>query len=423
MDKKLIDVEVPKQQLRMDRVTSLRQFKKGKKQLKIVASSSLSVAVLFVSLLVSSFFSPTIASYVSKIPGFEPLVKMVDYDKGMDDILDNVYFEEIGDIYKVNDLTISLVGVIADEMGMVISYEVNAPYDISELTVKNYEVKQNGETIEGSIATGWLDQDETYTIQDTITVTRQNKIFYENATFEVVLQFSDRQRSEVTMPFTLKSEVLPNKVYEINEKIEFDKQQLLLKSIEISPLRSKLTFVLDESNTMQILEIGSLKLVDETGEEWGRIMNGMVGSGSVRDTEFSIYMQSNYFREPKSLTLEIDEVRALPKGKDSFEIDLRTGTISKHEHLTLWNITLEDKLLTIDEDFQANSFREIIAHFIDANGDQYNILNTTYSSTESGMKMANYFAVDNGKNPLTAVISSYPNFIGGKQSIELPLRK
>lgn len=121
---------------------------------------------------------------------------------------------------------------------------------------------------------------------------------------------------------------------------------------------------------MQILEIGSLKLVDETGEEWGRIINGIVGSGSVRDTEFSIYMQSNYFREPKSLTVEIDEVRALPKGKDSFEIDLRTGTISKHEHLTLWNITLEDKLLTIDEDFQAKSFREIIAHFIDANGDR-----------------------------------------------------
>ena len=47
----------------------------------------------------------------------------------------------------------------------------------------------------------------------------------------------------------------------------------------------------------------------------------------LRDGEAVYYMQSNYFREPKKLTLQVGEVKALSKGEDYIEVDFAKNKV------------------------------------------------------------------------------------------------
>ncbi|WP_224654424.1 DUF4179 domain-containing protein, partial [Escherichia coli] len=65
------------------------------------------VTLFCVSNLFSISVSPTFASYVAKIPGFEAIVSAVRIDAGIEDIVDNQYYEEMNVTESKNGLSLT----------------------------------------------------------------------------------------------------------------------------------------------------------------------------------------------------------------------------------------------------------------------------------------------------------------------------
>lgn len=93
-----------------------------------------SVAIVFLcclSLLLSIRVSPTVASYVAKIPGLDAIVSAVVRDKGIKDIVEHKYYEEINKTQTKDGLSLTLQGVIADQSGFVLYYDADASFELN----------------------------------------------------------------------------------------------------------------------------------------------------------------------------------------------------------------------------------------------------------------------------------------------------
>ena len=424
MDKKLINVDVPHEQLKQDRVQAIQTFNQQKKREKIkvaTVSMAFSIAALFFIFLTLGSTSTTVSSYISKIPGFKPIASLMEKDKGVQDIIENEYFQPIDGGIKVNGIDVKLLGVIADETNMIIAYEAVSE-DNKKIRPTDFSVLQNGEVMQASISYGWGFEEDEF-IQDIIAISSDKPIAYEISEFEFILSFQSDIITKVEIPFTVKHPVLQTKIININEYISFEGQRILVKSMEVSPIRTEIQFAVDENNDMQILQLGYIELIDESGETWGKIQNGLTSRGSPRDGEFSYFIQSHYFRSPETLLLKVGDVHALPKGKDSFIVDVMNERITNAEHLDLWNISVRQNELLIQQSQKSIINSEMVSEFIDANGQIVYSGSTTFSSTEEGNEMVMSLPQDeNITYPLTAIIWSYPNIIGEEQQLSIPIQ-
>ena len=155
--------------------------------------------------------------------------------------------------------------------------------------------------------------------EDKVEITSVDELSYDNMSFEFNLHLSDAAETKFAVPFTLTKPIKQPKVYEVNQSVVVDGQTIDIKQLKISPLRAEIRLAADEQNTMQLLKFTSVRLIDENGEDWGQPING--DGGLLRDGEVSLFMQSNYFRQPKKLTLVMERIEALPKGSDYIEVD------------------------------------------------------------------------------------------------------
>lgn len=424
MDKKLIDVVVPHDQLKQDRIQAIHNYNNQKKREKVkvvFVTIALSLATIFFTLLTLNA-SPTVSSFISKIPGFKPIVSLMEEDKGLQDITKNEYFQPMGGSLEVNGIDVKLLGVIADEYNMIIAFEAFSE-DGKKIRPNDFTVFQNGEVMQASMSYGRnFGEDEL--IQDIIMVSSDKPIAYEISKFELVLNIWDDSVTSVRLPFTVKENILKTKKIIIDEYMSFEEQRILVKSIRVSPIRMEIIFAVDGNNDMQILQLGYIELIDETGETWGKIQDGLTAEGSPRDGEFSYYIQSHYIRNPETLTLKVGDVHALPKGKDSFIVDVPNERIANAEHLELWEISVRNNQLMIQQN-KKSAIRtgELVSLFIDAKGQPVYNLNTEFSWVDDENETIITLPHDETiQYPLTAVIRTYPNIIGEEQQLSIPIQ-
>ncbi len=414
-------ISVPKEALSYARANGLRRAQKEKRDRKKWMISLIATAAFILIFVTSIRVSPAFAQAVAKIPGFAPFVKMIAYDKGIEDILNNDYYEKLAISETKNGLTLTLLGIIADESGMIINYQLEAPYDIHKLDTKNVEIKQNGENLEAGLTYSWFGKELTNHIEEIIEITSNKELNYANPNFELNITFKDKQETAFTIPFTLQKEFAKSKDYKLDKNIEIDGQKITLNSLKISPLRARLDISLDPANKMQILKFNTLELLDEKGEKWGTIQNGLSGFGTERDKEVSYFFQSNYFREPKSLTLKIDDVQALPKGKDYIEIDFEKKEvvyIPKAIDLELevvgngtFNVTYRNE--------NPNHLKQMFFQAIDANGETVDSNGSSHSNGDDLVESTYTFNTIGKTNPIRIYFNSYDNYLKGAADVTL----
>ncbi|MEG0472165.1 MAG: DUF4179 domain-containing protein [Solibacillus sp.] len=409
------EIQVPKEQLQKMRQEMRLKVIKEKKRRQRLLSSTVLFVVLF-SFVMSIRMSPTIASYVAKIPGFDPIVKMVAYDKGVKAILDNDYFEEVQATASANGLTVTVVDVIADQSGMVVSYEMDAPFDISKINFKEVQLLQSGEDVLASKTYGWSEDKPTQHVEGVIELLMKPTMTYQSKEFELILHFDDEKETKIEIPFTLKQDIQPEKVFAYNKEVEVNEQKFTIDNVRTSPLRIALDITIDPSNTMQLLELADLKLIDENGEQWGSIINGITKSGSIREGKYTLYMQSNYFEQPKQLTLAIGSVYAVPKGQDFIEVDfLKQKVVSKPDYYH-WPIDVQGKEISILGD-SSDSAGKILLNNALSNGE---IITPSSASFRYGeQQFESYFTYEQAEGLTKIDINFYPNSIG--ENIEIPI--
>lgn len=400
----------------------LRSYKRKK---KILINTFISVALLFLILCGSVRYSSNIANAIAQIPGMKPFVEMVAVNKGMEDILQNNYFEEINASQTINGDTLTVTGVIADEYGMIISYKYESQEDLYNITGIRADLKQGNELIQAAVGYSWTALAEnTFTTENTIHVTASDGIDYTVRNFELTFSLSEQPESVFTIPFSIENDIKPSKHYVINEQLEIDGQKFTVHELILSPIRAQLKMSIDPSNTMKILNFGDIRLLNETGEVWGGIKDGVVGFGSFEDETFILMLESNYFRTPKSLTIEFNEVEALHKDNAYIEIDWNEKQILYQPNNLAIDMTLQDnyEITYTLTNYKDNEHKRVFDKMIDAKGAVYYSNVFWISSHELYQEIGQTFDVKKPPvNPVTLEIARYENYLQGSDSLTIPL--
>ncbi|WP_391209516.1 DUF4179 domain-containing protein [Psychrobacillus sp. L4] len=419
-------IEIPKEALYKARGKAVHQHrltKRRKRRLYSVASVAAIVLLLFVT---SIRVSPVFAQVMAKIPGFDSIVHMISYDKGISDIVENDYYEELGIVVKKGDYTLTLQGVVADHSGMTIFYKLESPFDLSKLSITSLEVSQQGIPF-GVINSYTASKTGKRTVQeDQVEITSPHDLSYNNKTFEFNLHLSDATDAETkfSVPFTLTKPIEQPKVYEVNQAVVVDGQTINIKQLKISPLRAEIRLAADEQNTMQLLKFISVRLIDENGEDWVLPRNSWGGFGNLREGEVSLFVQSNYFRQPKKLTLVMERIQALPKGSDFIEVDFE-----KKKVLYVPNeldITIQVPSDNTMEVTYPSGGWNLFSEIVDQEGNDFsrNLIEMHVVSRENPyVKEVYTFDFDNAVNPIRFNINSYPMYLDGKVEIDIPLNE
>lgn len=421
--------------VQMDTLQPESQFRaykrlKQRTRYKRLLQLAITVAFIMIAFIGSIRVSPALAQAVAQIPGLKPLVEMIAFDKGIEDIVSNEYYEHINASQTINGKTLTITGVVADESGMIISYKLNSDEDLAIFKGIITEVKQKGEQIRATVGSSWAAQPKgTYEMENTINVVASQGMDYSSKDFKLTLSLSDHPETVFEIPFTLKNDVKASKHYTVNKQVIIDGQRMTIHELIISPIRSELKMSIDPKNSKKILSFEDIRIYDEHQEEWGKIKNGVVGFGNYEDEKFSIMLESNYFRIPKSITFKLREIEAIDKADDFIIVDFdKKKIISKPENI---NIELEIKdnfeIQYKISPYKKKEHKGVFSHLEDANGNIYYSNSTWISEYENYMLIGQQFDMKNVERlptkPIKLQIARYEQYLKGSGRVQIELQK
>lgn len=420
-------IDVPTSALQQAQKKAVLEVQKQKRRNRQWIRVAGVVALLVLCFITSIRISPTFAQAVAKIPGLSVFVEKIAEDKGIEDIIKNDYATIIGASEEKDGIVFSVESVIADETGMMIAYKLTSEQNLAEIYLGESALLQQGKELEVGISHIRTGSEEIFEVEEMLQV-----IFYENTKlngldFTLNVTLENDHETSFSIPFSLTKPLEPSKVYKINKEIAVDGQKIDVKELIISPLRAEVKLEIAEENTQRILQIGSMKLIDEKGEEWGNIGNGITGSGSMDHGEFSVFVQSNYFRKPKKLTLVLEKIEALPKGEDVIVIDFDKGKILQQPKDVVLNVTSLGSLSAQYPISEPKHLRPLIGELTDQKGnviDSYQSSSYLTGESDRLVEAAYYFdptEMSKMSQPVMAKINSYPSFLQGKGKVVIDL--
>lgn len=409
---------------------AFKRFSKRKTQHRRLIQTAIAVAILMFAFIGSIRVSPSLAYAVAQIPGLKPIVEMIALDKGIEDIVKNEYFEEINKSQTINGKTLTITGVVADESGMIISYKLKSEEDLSLFTGVTPEIKQKDKILNVAIGSNWTSQPTgTFELEDTINVTT-SRIGIDYSSRDFVLKLELRERPEIVfeIPFTLKKEIKASKRLTINQQLTVDGQRFTIQELIISPIRSELRMSIDPSNSKKILSFEEIRIYDENKEEWGKIRNGVVGFGDYKDEQFSMMLESNYFRMPKTITIEMRKIEAIDKADEFIVVDFeKKKVISQPKTLDIElevkdNYEIEYKVPPYKN---KNEHKGVFNNLIDARGEIYRSYSVWISPQKNHMLIGQYFDFENAEtrpvNPVKLEVARYEQYLKGIGRIQVKI--
>lgn len=413
-----LPIDVPKEKLQQVRMDMLRKVQREKRTKKRIVSVAI-ISLFCLSFLFSIRVSPTIASQIAKIPGFEALVSAVARDKGIQDIIDNDYYEEINVTKSKNGLSLTLQGVIADHSGLVFFYDTDASFDTSKLKLERVQLFQGGKEMNGGGSFAVNVENQTSISTGKYDFFEPNA--YTSKNFKVVFHFNeeDEENIEITVPFTLQNEIAKEKIFTANRTINVNGQKFTITQIRRSPLEMALDIEVDESNTMEILSFDDIAVEMQDGERRESIKHRPI-SKDIRDGKFTLYLESNYFYDPESLKIIIGAVHAVSKGEDFIEVDFGTKEVLKKPDYLDWDISVTQQDVSVAINKRAESRFLLLTDAVKEDGTGLEIKGATVSRDEQYKVETTQFDEYDGKAKI--YINYFFNPIGENIEVNIPLQ-
>lgn len=383
--------------------------------------SLIAAALLFATFVTSIRVSPAFANAVASIPGMEKFVDLIQFDKGLEGIFKNDYYQEVGAAKTKNGLTLTIEGVILDESGINIYYTMKSKDGVKSFSIQTVELKHEQGIPPSGISYGGPVPDEKSTeYASTIEYHFGEPVLFEDLYFTLDMDVSFQGNDiSFSLPFELKENVKPGKTIVLNEEVEIDSQKFTITEITIYPLRVAVNVTFDEANTKKILKFEDMRLEDENGEVWGSIVNGVTAMGNE-----TYYLQSNYFEQPKKLYLRINKLQALEKEEVTLTVDTEKGEISngpKDRKLQILEASKSGVHFVMSDDgWDPMHSIDIFTTGEDANGKEVDISSTgMYVDNEATRHWDVTFKTTTYTNPLRLDLTNYPNYITGDVKVEL----
>jgi len=416
-----LPIDVPKEKLQQVRMDMFRKVQREKRAKKRIVSGA--IAFLFcLSFLCSIRVSPTIAGHVAKIPGFQAIVSAVVRDKGIKDIVDNDYYEEINATQSKKGLSLTLQGVIADNSGLVLYYDVGASFDMSELHLEGVQLFQGDEEIKGGSFTGH--QSNQTHISSSVDYSFPEPLAYTSKEFKAVFHFYEKDKGniDISIPFSLQNEIAQEKTITVNRTVNVDGQKFTITKIRRSPLRMAIDIELDEANTMQILALENIAVETENGERREEsVKNGISIGRNSRDGKLTLNLQSNYFHDSDSLKLLIGAIHAVPMGKDFIEVDFGTKEVLMKPDYLDWDISVTQQGISVAaKKWDDRSRHSFLNSAVKADGTPLKYTGGSFSDDAQYLYATEDFENYDGKAKI--YINYYFNPIGKNIELNIPLK-
>ncbi|RDI45549.1 DUF4179 domain-containing protein [Falsibacillus pallidus] len=373
--------------------------------------------------------SDLVAGYVRKVPGMEKIVELVHQDKGLVDLIHHDFVQTINKSDSHGGLTLTVKNIIADDQQLIMYYtftnenhESFKDLQIKSMKlkdsvgeeIKQYSLEYGPDVVEGDRKKTEL-QEAIYGLHSPLT----------DSSYSLNVELEGDKKLENTVwkvPIKLdRSKMGANKDIVLNKEVKVQQQSVLVKDITFSPTRVAVQVEYPEENSKQVLNIEDLQLVDEKGEVWSKITNGISASGDGNHVTY--YLESNYFKKPKQLYLVFHKLQALDK--DELEVvvnpkDQKILKAPKDGKITAVQYNLSENQLEfkIKGDFHIGSpfskYKNDQGEFKYLSGNTY--MNSYDNDiTGYGLTIPQVNPVEN----LTLLLGSYPAYINGDVKIRI----
>lgn len=368
----------------------LEQAQKSKKRNHRAAFSAITVAAILFLFIVSVRISPAFASYASQIAGLDRLVELIRGDKGLESAIKNNFVQVIGKSATHDGITFTIDEIIVDETKMIVFYTLEADEDLGYIMLSDLEITDEADE---EISIGYSYGSPSDDFEKGKTVSEKIDIDFgydENIPEQINLSAQIDVGKPTSYPsenktwdinFTIDHDKFADykDIYSINETVIVEEQKITFKEIIVYPTKIAIHVKYDEQNSKELFGFDDLAIINENGEEWASIMNGVTGQ-EVNDHEEILYLQSNFFEQPTELHLQFSSIRALDKDKLDVIVDLENEQLLKrpNNQLELFEISTGNSVASLDfkikrsEEYIDDIFHQIFAyHYHDEAGNEY----------------------------------------------------
>lgn len=382
-----------------------------------VAMAAILVLTFVTSIRVSTAFANTVAS----IPGMEPFVAMIQQDKGLQEIFKEDYYQDIGASQTVGDVTMTIDGVILDETGMNVYYTIASSEKMKSASVHTIEITNSRPMPDAGISYGGMGANDVYSYQENMELTFSKRNVFNDLKFKVeAVMEIDGRKDAFSIPFEVPEQTKPSKPYVLNEIMELDGQNFTVDEVVISPLRVGVQITFDPNNTKKILSFEDMRLVDEKGEVWSKIENGVTAFGNEKGkTTHTFFLQSNYFSTPKKLYLQINKAQAIKQEQAFVEVNTDTKELLSYPDGPKLQLVDANRngieLLFSVKDFHHDPFTTAT----DALGKEISISSFGMYGEGDATHWSPTFETTSYTNPIRLELHAYPTYIEGNVKVEV----
>jgi hypothetical protein len=425
----------------------LAQTKKKKTKAKRLAN--VAVLVVFLILSASIRISPVFASYISKVPGLQYLVTLINFDKGIKDAVDNDFIQSINMSQEHEGLVFTIKDMIIDNSKAILFYSIENKANHKFVNIAEIKLKdKNGkDVIACSTMDLFVNQDiskqKELVGKVEFSFNNEETILPDTLFIEVLLEDEDINDAPIShdkrnilastwkfnTPIDKEKFETMKKIYTLNEKIEVEGQKILFKTVTITPTLIAAEIEYDNNNSKKILGYDDITFINEKGEKWATISSGVSGSRKDENHE-TLFFQSNYFTSPKELYIKGSSIKALDKDKLKVIVDIDKKLLLNppDDKLTLKSVTdingeislqfglLKDEIL--DKDRGYSVFQSI---FKDSDGNMFDNNSLSVMLTGNNKQGIVYTIPSKSKykNPIYLTIDSYPSRIKGDFKVKI----
>jgi hypothetical protein len=413
-----------------------------KKRLNKIRRFSNIAAILLLAVFITSVRTmPVFAERISNIPGLEYLVDLINFDKGLNSAVENNFIEHINSSETYEGLTFTIKDVILDSSKGIVFYTIESEGDHHYVNLEQMKfTDEYGKDLQAAVSHDFfidkdlavekllsgkveLDFNKETVLPDTINIEvtiRESK----------TTQSGPKENYEVLSPtwkfqLPVDKEKIKSlqKTYVLNQSIEVEGQKIQFKQVTITPTRITVDIKYDKNNTKKIFHYDDIKLIDEKGEAWGTITNGMLGSRIDENYE-TLNFQSNYFAAPKELYITGSSIRAVDKDKCTVEVDLENNKLLKAPDEKLKLTSIDTSLpravlnftLEVDDPMDEKRTFQVFDFYIkDSLGNTYESNTSGSTSSVNGFQQST-LTLNKALKPkgvLYLTINDYPARING----------
>ncbi|QED46641.1 DUF4179 domain-containing protein [Cytobacillus dafuensis] len=312
----------------MKRAKAMKMRKKKFLPIKVFLAASLFI----ISLITSVKVSDTMADYISNVPGIEKIVEFIRQDKGLLAAAENNYFQKIGTTVENGEVKVTIDSIVRDEKELLIFFNYRAKGVVDQIFPEEISLLDGNRNIlpyRAYYSNLNPNGEKKYVNKATARVPlADGDILPEELILSFAFSVNDKMLNQnIDIPLTLdEDKFAAKKVINMNKSIKVEGQEITIKKVTIYPTQTAIDIMLNPENSKKIFGFNDIHLEDETGEKWEEIEpNDFISY----ENEMVIYLQSNYFSDPKELYLAFSSIRAVDKDELWVEIDPHKKKIIK----------------------------------------------------------------------------------------------